>query len=74
MFEYIVMVYDDELNVLVGWIVEMGGFVEKVFVDVVFVLVSYDVNFVCKIIENDQWFDVFYQEVESKLIEMIVLC
>ena len=72
MSEHTVSAYDDELTVMAGKVAEMGGLAEKAFADAVSALVSQDLELAKATIKGDVRLDSLYNELEVKLIELIV--
>ena len=72
MSEHTVSAYDDELTVMAGKVAEMGGIAEKAFADAVSALVSQDLELAKATIKGDVRLDSLYNELEVKLIELIV--
>jgi phosphate transport system protein len=72
MSEHTVSAYDEELTEMAGKVAEMGGLAEKAFADAVTALVSQDLELARSTILQDARLDSLHQEVEEKLIEMIV--
>nr|MEC9421444.1 phosphate signaling complex protein PhoU [Pseudomonadota bacterium] len=72
MSEHTVSAYDDELTVMAGKVAEMGGLAEKAFADAVSALVSQDLELAKATIKGDVRLDNLYNELEVKLIELIV--
>jgi phosphate transport system protein len=72
MSEHTVSAYDEELTEMAGKVAEMGGLAEKAFADAVSALVSQDLELARSTISQDARLDNLHQEVEEKLIEMIV--
>ncbi len=72
MSEHTVSAYDDELTVMAGKVAEMGGIAEKAFADAVSALVSQDLELAKATIKGDVRLDNLYNELEVKLIELIV--
>lgn len=72
MAEHTVSAYDEELTEMAGKVAEMGGLAEKAFVDAISALVSQDLELAKATIEKDARLDKLHQEVEVKLIELIV--
>ncbi len=72
MSEHTVSTYDDELTVMAGKVAEMGGLAEKAFADAVSALVSQDLELAKATIKGDVRLDNLYNELEVKLIELIV--
>ncbi|MES0879976.1 phosphate signaling complex protein PhoU [Roseibium sp. SCP14] len=72
MSEHTVSAYDDELTAMAGKVAEMGGLAEKAFADAVSALVSQDIELARVTVQQDQRLDALHQDIEAKLIEMIV--
>ncbi|EAV44651.1 phosphate signaling complex protein PhoU [Roseibium aggregatum] len=72
MSEHTVTAYDDELTAMAGKVAEMGGIAEKAFADAVSALVSQDLELAKATIKGDVRLDTLYNELEVKLIELIV--
>ena len=72
MSEHTVSAYDDELTAMAGKVAEMGGIAEKAFADAVSALVSQDLELAKATIKGDVRLDTLYNELEVKLIELIV--
>ncbi|MBO6508639.1 MAG: phosphate signaling complex protein PhoU [Roseibium sp.] len=72
MSEHTVTAYDDELTEMAGKVAEMGGLAEKAFADAVSALVSQDLALAKSTILQDERLDNLHQDIEEKLIEMIV--
>ncbi|WP_370199458.1 phosphate signaling complex protein PhoU [Roseibium sp.] len=72
MSEHTVSAYDDELTAMAGKVAEMGGIAEKAFADAVSALVSQDLELAKATIKGDVRLDSLYNELEVKLIELIV--
>ncbi|TYC67505.1 phosphate signaling complex protein PhoU [Stappia sp. BW2] len=72
MSEHTVTAYDDELTAMAGKVAEMGGIAEKAFADAVSALVSQDLELAKATIKGDVRLDNLYNELEVKLIELIV--
>ncbi|CTQ53398.1 Repressor protein PhoU [Roseibium album] len=72
MTEHTVSAYDEELTEMAGKVAEMGGLAERAFADAVSALVSQDLELARSTISQDARLDDLHQEVEEKLIEMIV--
>ncbi len=72
MSEHTVSAYDDELTAMAGKVAEMGGIAEKAFADAVSALVSQDLELAKATIKGDVRLDNLYNELEVKLIELIV--
>ncbi|GAB2185430.1 phosphate signaling complex protein PhoU [Roseibium sp. LAB1] len=72
MSEHTVTAYDDELTAMAGKVAEMGGIAEKAFADAVSALVSQDLELAKATIKGDVRLDSLYNELEVKLIELIV--
>lgn len=72
MTEHTVSAYDEELTEMAGKVAEMGGLAEKAFADAVSALISQDLELARSTIAQDERLDNLHQEVEEKLIEMIV--
>ncbi|MES0809428.1 phosphate signaling complex protein PhoU [Roseibium sp. SCPC15] len=72
MSEHTVTAYDDELTAMAGKVAEMGGLAEKAFADAVSALVSQDIELARVTVQQDERLDALHQDIEAKLIEMIV--
>ncbi|MEE4010715.1 phosphate signaling complex protein PhoU [Roseibium sp. FZY0029] len=72
MSEHTVTAYDDELTAMAGKVAEMGGIAETAFADAVSALVSQDLELAKATIKGDIRLDTLYNELEVKLIELIV--
>ncbi|MCV0429921.1 MAG: phosphate signaling complex protein PhoU [Roseibium sp.] len=72
MSEHTVSAYDEELTEMAGKVAEMGGLAERAFADAVSALVSQDLELAKRTISEDERLDTLHQEIEEKLIEMIV--
>jgi phosphate transport system protein len=72
MTEHTVSAYDEELTEMAGKVAEMGGLAERAFADAVSALVSQDLELARSTVSQDARLDDLHQEVEEKLIEMIV--
>lgn len=72
MSEHTVTAYDDELTAMAGKVAEMGGIAETAFADAVSALVSQDLELAKATIKGDVRLDTLYNELEVKLIELIV--
>ncbi|MEM9629936.1 MAG: phosphate signaling complex protein PhoU [Pseudomonadota bacterium] len=72
MSEHTVSAYDDELTAMAGKVAEMGGLAEKAFSDAVSALVSQDIELARTTVRQDERLDALHQDIEAKLIEMIV--
>lgn len=67
------LIFENEFKEIYFDIFKMGVMVEEVIDKVILVFKIKDVEFVCRIIDNDDKIDEFIEEIEKKCVIVIVI-